>query len=487
MKVTELEPKILWKHFNNICSIPHPSGHEEKLIEYIIKFCAKNDIECIKDSIGNLLLKKCSTLGLENARGLTLQAHLDMVPQNDDSIEHDFHKDSIKPIINGDWVSATDTTLGADNGIGVAAILAIMESSPKVHGPLSAILTVEEETGLSGVNNLTPEFIPESTLINLDSEELEEVFISCAGGCETKFTLSHTLEKIENNEWNFFELKVSGLEGGHSGVDIHLGRGNANLIIGELLYPLAKNNNLRIISINGGSLANAIPRDGVAIFAIKKNESTKAVVNIQNIAKKLTNKTETDKNLLIKIANSADANFAISSKDSNRIVTALAKCANGAISMSSSMKDIVETSSSLGSIKSDKKTTSIITMQRSLIESEMIKLRGDIVSLMEENGFKTYFGDSFPPWEPAKNESEILNIYLKSYITLFNKKPKIVAIHAGLECGVIGKIKGNMDMISFGPTIKFPHSPKEKVNIKSVNKFWKLLLQIVANFANDLQ
>lgn len=481
MKITELEPNILWNHFNNICSIPHPSGHEEELIEYIIKFCADNGIECIKDSIGNLLLKKAGTLGLENRRGLTLQAHLDMVPQSDASIEHDFHKDSIKPIIDGDWVSATDTTLGADNGIGIAAILAIMESSPKFHGPLSAILTVEEETGLSGVRNLTPEFIPENTLINLDSEEFDEVFISCAGGCETKFILSHTLEKIENSEWDFFELKVSGLEGGHSGVDIHLGRGNANIIMGKLLYPLADKNSLRLVSINGGSLANAIPRDCVAIFAIKKNESTEGVTNIQNIATKLTNTTTTEKNLFIEIANCADTDLALSAKDSNKIVTVLAKCANGVRSMSGSMKNIVETSSSLGVVKSNNKTTSITTMQRSLINSEMIKLRKEIVKLMEVNGLKTYLGAPSPPWEPTQDESEILKIYLKSYMTLFNKKPKIVAIHAGLECGVIGKIKGNMDMISFGPTIKFPHSPKEKVNIKSVDQFWKLLVQIVAN------
>ena len=482
MNISELEPQKIWHYFSAICSIPHSSGNEQQLVAYILELCAKKGVESSKDTAGNLLFSLNATRGFENTPGVILQAHLDMVPQCDSCIEHDFKTDPIKPVHDGEWVRAEKTTLGADNGIGVAAILALIDYS-EPHGPISAILTIEEETRLTGASQLDLSCINQNTLINLDSENFDEVFIACAGGCETIFTISLRFEPLASDAWDCFELSVSGLEGGHSGVDIHLGRGNANIIVAKLLLLLMEKHSIRLIALNGGSLANAIPREGTVHFAIKREGSADIADEVQTLKGKISALYKSDPDLEIKIANCATANCAISPELSSVILTGLAECPNGVLAMSNSLEGVVETSSSLGVVKTDAETISFITMQRSLVESEMFALREKIVSFMENAGFKSSFGDSFPPWEPAQGSSRILETYLHTYRDLFNVEPKIVAIHAGLECGVIGRLKPGIDMISFGPTIKFPHSPKEKVNIKSVQKFWKLLTQILANIA----
>ncbi len=481
MNMLELEPKKLWQHFSAICAIPHPSGHEKKIAEYIINFCEAKGIECRKDSAGNLLLRKDASPGLESVPRVILQAHLDMVPQCDSCIEHDFKTDPIKPVLDGEWVRAEKTTLGADNGIGVAAILAVIES-PEQHGPLSAILTIEEETRLRGANNLDLSFLDGDVLINLDSEDFDEVFIACAGGCESFFSIAPKFESLDAADFDFFELAISGLEGGHSGVDIHLGRGNANIILAQLLFLLIEKHPIRLISLNGGSLANAIPREACAMFAVRRDESANIADEIQYLGEKISASYKADPHIQIKIANCAAATSAISSELSTVILRASAECPNGVLAMSHSFKGVVETSSNLGIVRTNAGTISFTTMQRSLVESEMFDLRKRIVSFMEDTGFSCSLGDSFPPWEQAQGNSPILDIYLHSYHELFNMEPKKVAIPAGLECGIIGKLKPSMDMLSFGPTIKFPHSPKEKVNIESVQKFWKLLTHILANF-----
>ena len=480
-----LDPMPLWRHFAEICSIPHPSGQETALIEHIERFCAEKGVACRSDSRGNLLLEKHATLAeLPCAPKVVLQAHLDMVAQAVPEKKHDFTNDPITPLVDDGWVRAAGTTLGADNGIGVAAILAVFESKEIPHGPLSAVLTVEEETGLSGAGALSAKFLDGDILLNLDSEEFGEFCVSCAGGCETTFVLNGNSESISPNDWSFFKLTVAGFEGGHSGVDIHLGRGNAIQTAAAVLSRVAAETETRLFSIDGGSVSNAIPRETEALFAVPSADSGHLAAQVDSISAIALADLFEDPNASISLAPYLPLSSAMPAVVAENVLEALSECQNGVMSMSEELPGIVETSSNIGAVKTANGGIKVSTMQRSLKERDMLNLRAEIADNFNLHGFTAEYGDSFPPWEPSRN-SRILKLCEESFESLFGWKPVARAIHAGLECGVFGRLNPNLDMISFGPTIKYPHSPNERVDIASVADFWCLLTGVLAASATS--
>lgn len=475
-----LEPKLLWQRFYEISQIPRPSKKEEKILSYLKKFCEENSLEFKEDSVGNLLINVPASSGKESAPAVVLQAHVDMVCEKNKGTNHDFENDPIKLLRKDGWITADGTTLGSDNGIGVAAALAVACDESAVHGPLEILLTVDEETGLTGANNLQPGFVKAEYLINMDSEEDGAFYIGCSGGIDTvaEFNIDFDNSEIQN----VYEITVSGLKGGHSGLDIHTGRGNAIKILARVLNAL-HDLDLNLLHIEGGNLRNAIPREASAKISSSSNlnEAEKIIKEVESqIQNELRN---SDPGLTIKIENSEPSQSKVFSKSfTNKIINALLSLQNGVIAMSQDIPDLVETSTNLATIKTENNKIRIGTSQRSSIESSKKYIAASIRSAFELADGNVKTGDGYPGWKPNL-DSEILKISRSVYKELFNEEAEIKAIHAGLECGILGDRNPGIDMVSFGPTIQGAHSPDEKVEIKTVEKFYTLLKGILKKMA----
>ena len=474
-----LSPSSVWKYFAEISAIPRPSKKEGKIIEYLKAFGKSHQLETKVDDVGNVLIIKEPTAGNTSQKTVALQSHVDMVCEKNSNVVFDFDTQGIKLYIDGDWVKARDTTLGADNGIGMAMMLAVLSANDIPHGKLECLFTVDEETGLSGAFALQKGFLSADVLLNLDSEDEHELFIGCSGGIDTVAIFNYNKEKTPENYF-FFNISVSGLQGGHSGEDINKGLGNANKILTRYLWQLNKKMNLRICSIDGGNLRNAIAREASAIVAVPFCEKEKVRVELNNFTADIENEILVkEPKLTLSLESDNAVEFCIDKNTSDRLLNALYACPHGVMAMSNEMEGLVETSTNLASVKmKDGNRIEVTTSQRSSIESAKRDIMYMTKSVFLLAGATVSHGDGYPGWKPNPN-SEILKTAFDSYVQLFNKEPRIRAIHAGLECGLFLEKYPQLDMVSFGPTIVYPHSPNEKVKISSVENSWKLLCEIL--------
>jgi dipeptidase D len=480
--ISHLEPKSLWALFDKICSIPRPSKHEQKISAWIQSWAKALNLGIKEDAVGNLILSKAATAGMENRKGIILQAHMDMVPQKNNDTVHDFLTDPILPYITecNKWVSAKGTTLGADNGVGLASALAILASSDISHGPLEVLITIDEEAGMTGAFGLQPGWLEGDILINTDSEQEGEVYMGCAGGIDGTASFNLAFEGVPEN-CQAFNLSISGLKGGHSGVDIHTGRANANLLLVRFLLDASINFNIRLTELNGGSLRNAIPREANASFVI---EQSKIADLKDSLAKYLTTiqtnlgSIETDIDMLL--ISPEDFERCWTSDCQNTILRALNACPNGVLRMSDDIEGIVETSLNLGVMRCKGSKFFAMTLIRSLHDDGRSLAQRTVQSVFELAQAQITFSGAYPGWKP-NTDSAIMHIVKDTYQDLFNKVPEVMVIHAGLECGLFKTAYPHWDMVSVGPTIKFPHSPDEKIEIATVAQYWQLLVAVLGN------
>lgn len=467
------------KQFLNICNVPRPSKHEEKIRAFIVQFAVDHNLEYKEDSIGNIVIFKPATPGFENRKTVVLQSHMDMVPDKLASVEHDFLVDPIKTEIVDGWLTAKGTTLGADNGIGCAAELALLESDSIEHGPLVCLFTVDEETGLTGAFELKEGFFEGDYLLNLDSEDEGQIFIGCAGGCRTNASFKYSLEAPDAGSF-FMRMSISGLAGGHSGDDIDKMHANAIKLLSRFLYASLEKYDLRLAYIEGGKLHNAIPRTAEAVFAVpsKYKESLRADLNvfISNVEEEYS---KTEKNISICLE-STDEHKVFDAVANRSVITALQSVFNGVFAMSQDIEGLVETSSNLASVRTNESVIEVVTSQRSSILSARTNVSNSVKAAFEQAGADVLVNDGYPGWKPNPN-SEILRVAVDSYRRLFGKEPLIKAIHAGLECGLFLEKYPNLDMISFGPTLRCVHTPDEKMELASVDLFWTHLIDILKN------
>ncbi len=477
MKITSLQPEIIWKNFTKLNEVPRPSKKEEKVIQFIKNFGENLGLETIVEEIGNVIIKKPASKGMEKRKTVILQSHLDMVCQKNAATNFDFETQGINMLIEDGWVTADGTTLGADNGIGVATIMSILESDNIPHPAIEALFTIDEETGMTGAFALEGNLLEGEILLNLDTEDDDEFSIGCAGGVNTNTAYSY---KTQVATGKAYKIEVKGLKGGHSGVDIHLERGNANKIINRLLVNTEKYD-LHIAELDGGSLRNAIPREATAIITVKEDSYLGYFEDKKNEI--LKESAIADPDTIITINPIDLPNRTMTLDETTKVTQALQAVHNGVFKMSLTIEGLVETSSSLARviIKDGKFITQ--SLQRSSVESAKMEVAHTVGAAFKLMGCNVKHDGSYPGWEPNTN-SEILGLMKNKYETLFNESPKIRACHAGLECGILGVNYPNVDMISFGPTIKNPHSPDEKVNIKTVGKFWLFLLAILSDVPN---
>ncbi|MCF7917933.1 aminoacyl-histidine dipeptidase [Candidatus Gracilibacteria bacterium] len=475
-----LKPAELWDYFFSITQIPRPSKHEEAIEEFVMNFGKKLGLETIKDEANNILIRKPATIGMEKRKITTLQCHLDMVPEKNNDVTHDFLTDPIHPYIvdDGMWVKAQGTTLGADNGIGVAAAMFILASTNIQHGPLEALFTHNEESGMVGAFGLTKTFLNGDILLNLDSEDWGEVFIGCAGGTNANIIFNYREEAVPNNHASFV-VSLTGLKGGHSGCDIDLYRANAIKLIVRFLWQASRDYGLRLSTIEGCALRNAIPREAYASFSLPK-KNIKAINSLaaemnQNFQKEYAT---VDAGVTLSIENAKYTAFVMKPRFQNRLLNALYVCPNDVIRFSNDMKGLVETSTNLSNIKSAGGKIYVQCLLRSSVNSAQKNLKNMFLAVFQQPGVKIKFDGEYPGWKPNTN-SEILEVMKKVHKDLFGAEPQVKAIHAGLECGLIGGIYPNLDMISFGPTIQHPHSPDERLNIATVEKFSEYLKAVL--------
>jgi dipeptidase D len=481
-EISKLTPVEVWENFYQLTRIPRPSYHEEQVRKFIAEFGKKLGLETIQDETGNVIIRKPATTGMEKRKGVILQGHLDMVPQKNNDKDHDFTKDPIETIIDGEWVKANGTTLGADNGIGVAAAMAVLASKELVHGPIEALFTATEETGMDGANGLKSGMLKGEILINMDSEDEGELYVGCAGGEDANAQFKFTEVSVPAESIGF-KLNVTGLKGGHSGLDIALGRGNANKIFFRLLKEVYKTCGVRLSSISGGNLRNAIPREAFGEITVPYEKADKLVGQIAGLTTIIKRElSATEPTLKIELSKVEMPTSLIDEKTQINLTHAIVACPNGVIRMSDSMPGLVETSTNLAIIKSDNttKTIDISCLMRSSVDTARAELGSRMDSAFTLAGAKVTMKGGYPGWKPNM-ESPILKTMQQVYKAKFGRIPEIKAIHAGLECGILGGTYPNWDMISFGPTIRFPHSPDEKVNIESVNKFWDFLVETLKN------
>ncbi len=473
-QVRQLEPQVLWNHFEDLNAVPRPSKKEERVIAFMQAFGKKLDLETYTDPAGNVIIKKPASKGMENRKTVIIQSHLDMVHQKNNDTQFDFNSQGIESYVDGDWVKARGTTLGADNGIGVAAIMSLLSSSDIAHPPIEALFTIDEETGMTGAFNLEKGILKGEILLNLDTEDDDEFSIGCAGGIDTN-TL-YRYQAVAPKEGSMaYEIVVSGLKGGHSGVDIHLERGNANKILARLLES-GLPHGIELAELDGGSLRNAIPREAKAIVSIQNKGFEKDFEQLKNDI--LSEYQHHDNGLKISMQPCTLPGQLMSAEESTKAILALRAVHNGVFRMSPSIEGLVETSSSLARIILKDGEFITQSLQRSSLESGKMEVASAVAAAFRLMGCETEHSGSYPGWAPNP-ESAILEAMKEKYEQLFGEAPHIAAIHAGLECGIIGERAPGLDMISFGPTIKNPHSPDEKVGISSVQKFWKLLLEVL--------
>lgn len=474
--ILKLKPEAVWKSFYELTQIPRPSKKEEKVRGFLKKFGEDLELETIVDEIGNVIIKKPATEGMEDRKGIILQSHMDMVPQKNSDTDHDFEKDPIDAFIDGGWVTAKGTTLGADNGMGIAATMAVLEAKDLVHGPVEALITMDEETGMTGAKNLKAGIIDGDILINLDSEDEGELYIGCAGGIDTFGVFKYTSEDVPEG-MAAYKVSVKGLKGGHSGLDINYGRGNANKIMNILLLKASEKYGLRLAQIDGGSLRNAIPRESFSVVVVPKDNKAdfeQFVTEFETIVK--DEFKDADPGVQIICETTKKPKKLIDEKIQSELYNAIANCPNGVIKMSKSVKGITETSTNLAIVKSGRGKIELASLQRSLIDEDKDNLGAEIRKVFEAAGAKAKSSGSYPGWKPNP-DSSILKEMKDVYNNKFGKVPEVKVIHAGLECGILGATYPNWDMISFGPTIRNPHSPDEMVNIESVQLFWDFLVE----------
>ena len=477
MEIKNLKPAEVWSIFDQMLKIPRPSKHEEKIQEWAVNFGKSLGLETIKDEIGNVIIRKPATPGKENCKGVVLQGHLDMVPQKNSDKTHDFAKDPIEALIDGEWVKANGTTLGSDNGIGVSASMAVLASKTIKHGPVEVLLTATEETGMDGANGLKPGLLNGEILINMDSEDEGELYVGCAGGEDLAAKFKYTEKKTAKNQVGM-KLSVTGMKGGHSGIDIPLGRGNAIKVFFRILNAAYEKFEVRLAEIEGGSLRNAIPREAFGTLAVKKGNVKKLIKLVEGLTAIIKSElAATEPNLIVTLEEVKLPKTVIDKKVQKRLTAAIVACPNAVIRMSDSMEGLVETSTNLAIVKSDtkKKTITAACLMRSSVDSAKEDLGTRIKAVFELAGAEVKLSGAYPGWKPNM-DSAILKTMQDVYNKNFGKIPEIKAIHAGLECGILGGNYPHWDMISFGPTIRFPHSPDEKVNIATVQKFWDFLV-----------
>ncbi|WP_417368359.1 aminoacyl-histidine dipeptidase [Flavobacterium beibuense] len=480
-EVRNLEPKALWNKFADLNAVPRPSKKEERVIAFMKDFGAKLGLETIEDEVGNVIIKKPATPGMENRKTIVMQSHLDMVHQKNADTDFDFDTQGIEMYVDGDWVRAKGTTLGADNGLGVATIMAILESTDIKHPAIEALFTIDEETGMTGAMGLKGGLLDGEILLNLDTEEDDEIDIGCAGGIDVTAERDYNEEEAPENSVGY-TITVKGLNGGHSGMDIDKGLGNANKIMNRLLFDSFENFGLQVAEINGGSLRNAIPRESFAKVIISEIFDEAFVFDMQEVINDI--KTEyktTEPNLEIKIEKSADTPAKVMELGVQEgLIRAIYAAHNGVYRMSADMADLVETSNNIARVIVKDGKIHIGCLTRSSVESSKFDLANALRSAFELFGCEVNFSGSYPGWTPNVN-SPILEVLKEIYEKQNNEKPNVVACHAGLECGILGTNYPDMDMISFGPTIKGAHSPDERASIKSAQKYWKFVLEIVEN------
>ena len=478
--IRNLEPKDVWGYFYDLTQIPRPSKKEEKAVAFVAEFGKKHGLETIVDEVGNVIIRKPATKGYENRQTVILQAHLDMVPQKNSDKVHDFEKDPIEAYVDGDWVTANGTTLGADDGIGVASALAILASDTIEHGPLEALFTIDEETGMTGACNLKPDVLKGDILLNLDSEDDGELFVGCAGGVNVNVSKKYS-EKSSPAGKVAYKLVIKGLKGGHSGVDISLGRANSAKLMFRFLYQAEKECDVRISSVVGGDLRNAIPREAEAVLVLPKRKAKKfeeLVEEFSNIFK--SEFAETEPYLSVVAEKCDKPSKVMDKKDQAGIIRAIYVCPNGVQRMSQAMKGLVETSNNLAIVRIKDGLFEAQCLTRSSVDSSKDATACKIQAAFEMIGADVDFSGSYPGWKPNIN-SPILNVMNRAYKDLFGEDAKVSAIHAGLECGLLGGVYPNLDMISVGPTLKHPHSPDEKVDIKTVQKLYAFLKETLKN------
>ena len=477
--LSQLSPESIWIYFEEICRIPRLSKNEGKIRQYLLEFAKKHKLESKEDEVGNILIIKPSHKGMENRKTVVLQSHMDMVGEKNADYPHDWTSDPIIPAIKDGWVTATGTTLGADDGVGIAAQLAILSDKELKAGKIECLFTVDEESGMTGAINLKPGFFTAKTLINLDSEDEGILFIGCAGGMDTIGTLTYQTAQLPADA-AAIHISVTGLHGGHSGDEIHKGYGNAVKIMNRLLWNISNQINISVAWFDGGNLRNAIPREAFSTIVFNKKDSESVKSWINNFYSTMINEFgDLEKDMKVSVKKADLPSLVMDVESQKRFLNALACCPHGVIAWSNDMDDLVETSTNLASAKfDDNNTIKIITTQRSSVESSKHEAGSMVESCLKLAGAEVAHSDGYPGWKPNLN-SEILKITRESYYSLFGKEPYVRAIHAGLECGLVyEKIKG-IDMISFGPTIRGAHTPEEMIEIRTAQMFWDLLLDVI--------
>ena len=476
--VKNLEPKLLWKHFDEICKIPHCSKHEEKIREYIINFAKQHNLTYKTDKTGNIVILKPATSGMEDKPTIILQGHLDMVCEKNSDVDFDFSKDAIKIKIDGDILTADGTTLGADNGIGVATALAILEDKTLKHGSIEALFTVDEETGLTGAFALDSDMLTGKTMLNLDSEDWGVITVGCAGGGDSKVELPIKTQSI-NGDLETIAIKIADLRGGHSGVDAHEQRGNAIKILTRMLWKASKDYDFQISDIKGGDKHNAIPREAYATVSISSSDKDKFIDYLKTEQKDVLEEIRPiDPRLSLKFEDGEKQTTSLSRDSQNKLLNLLHGLPHGVDKMSYDIPELVETSTNLATVAIKDSNITIGLSSRSSIKSALQDFRDRIRATAELAGAKVTEETPYPGWKPNL-DSKILKLSKKIYKDMYNEEPTVEAIHAGLECGIIGEKFPGMDMISIGPTIKYPHSPEEQVHASTVDKFYKFVLKIL--------
>lgn len=476
--ISSLYPQPLWQWFAQICAIPHPSKHEQALSRHIQAWARDKGLTVLEDKVGNLIIKKPATAGMENRKTVVIQAHLDMVPQKNADKKHDFTKDPIEAYVDGDWVTANGTTLGADNGIGMASALAILGSDEIKHGPLEVLLTVDEEAGMTGAFALEAGMLEAEILINTDSEQEGEIYMGCAGGVDAEFTVPMQWQPLPAGH-QAYRLNISGLKGGHSGVNIHLGRGNANKLLARFLVDQASELDFKVSEIAGGSLRNAIPREAevvITLAADKRALLEQKVAAYQVLLQQELSATEPALKLAVTETILPAQVMSIESQQS--LLNLINVCPNGVMRMSDDIAGVVETSLNLGVITTQGDSVQVLCLIRSLIDSGREQLESMLASLAALAKVNVKFSGAYPGWKPDPS-SPVMAIVKDTYQDIYNKEPVIMVIHAGLECGLFKKPYPEMDMVSIGPTIRYPHGPDEMVNIETVGQYWQLLLAVL--------
>ena len=479
-EIDQLQPARLWHYFLEICKIPRPSKKEEKIAAYISEFASKHGLHCAIDEAGNVLVKKPAMPGYENHRGVILQSHMDMVCEKNSDTVHDFDNDPIQPWTDGGWIKARGTTLGADDGIGIAASLAILEATDIPHGPLEALFTMDEETGLTGAFALKPGQLEGRILVNLDSEDEGQLFIGCAGGKDTVATMPIETEEIPAGH-TAYKASLTGLKGGHSGDDINKGLGNAVKLMNRFLWNATESYAIALAGFNAGNLRNALAREAFAVFTVHREYENAVLAYAEQFFSDIKAELAiTEPGLSFVIEPDVMPGSVLNSALQADLLDALYACPHGVIAMSGEIAGFVETSTNLASVKFMDKKIVITTSQRSSVESSKKDVADMVASVFYLMQADVVHSSGYPGWKPDP-DSEILRISVEAYRRLFNQEPQVLAIHAGLECGLVGAIYPGMDMVSFGPTIKGAHSPDERLDIASTVKFWELTLEVLRN------